>query len=786
MPRWLRTRVPRPAEPATTLSRAKGLALLPLIACFTLGALALLRMPALPDWRWCLPALIPLLLRWRGRAYAAALLLGAVLAAWQVQAVLAQRWPVARINEVIEARGVIISLPQGRADTLGDAATTRTWRFLFAPQNPALPSRIRVSWYRSQARLRGGDCWTFRLRLRPPHGSLNPGGFDYEGWLFRQGIGATASVRSATPCGVAAGYRLLRLRQAIADRIGVWLPDHPGAPLVSVLAIGDTSALDQDDWQDFRLTGTVHLIAISGFHVAVVAGVAFFLLRWLWSLSAWLCLRLPAQRAGLIGSALFALAYALLAGFQPPVERAVLMLLFLLAAGWFGGFAQPARALAAAWAIIVASNPLALLAPGLWLSFGAVAAITYSTAGRLGRQPVWREVLRVQLMLSIVLAPLTLYFFQGTSLLGPVANLIAVPVAGVLTPLVLAALLLAAALPSLGIPMLGLVASMLDRSAHGLAWLAAQLPQAWIATSPAPAVLAVALLGALLLFVPRGVPLRALGALCLAALLLPAAAGPQQDFELSALDVGQGTAVVVRTARHTLLFDAGPAFPGGFDAGRAVVVPYLLAIGVHRLDRLIVSHRDLDHRGGVPAVRALIEVDDEIGALVPEACRAGQSWQWDGVDFEILNGPAPGLSENDGGCVLRIVSAHLSALLPADIEAKGETALLAASAGALHADILLAPHHGSRTSSSPAFIDAVQPGIVIYSAGWHHRFHHPAPDVVTRYATRVPGVRQYATGDSGAVIVRETANGPEVSEWRADGARLWTTPADFFWEPLTP
>lgn len=808
MPRWLPNRVPRPAEPGTPRDpRAPepGARLLPLIAALTGGALALLQLPALPSPVWLLPAVG--LLLWPSRAsprelshwrwYLAAALLGAGLANLSVQRQLEQRWPTARLGELLSLQGTIVSLPQAddaRDEPGGDDATgaprTRTWHFLFEPDDPALPHRIRVGWYRSSAQLLGGDCWRLELALRPPHGGLNPGGFDYEGWLFAQRVGAVATARSGTACGVAHGHWLLRLRQRVAERIEAWLPDHRGLPLVLALAIGDTSRLDDATWQDFRLTGTTHLIAISGFNVAIVAGLAFFVLRWTWALLPRLCLRLPAQQAGLIGSALAALVYALLAGFDPPVERAALMLLFVLAAGWFGGLAQPLRALALAWAVIVIADPLVLTTPGLWLSFGAVASIYYVGSGRLGRLPGWRAALQVQLMLSLMLAPLTLFWFQGTSLVGPLVNLAAVPVAALLTPALLAALLLAALVPALGLPALGFVASLLATCSDGLAWAAAQLPQAWIAASPAPAALLLALLGALLLFAPAGLPLRLLGALGFGALLLPRGGAPDEGgFELAALDVGQGTAVVVRTAHHRLLFDAGPAFPGGFDAGRAVVVPYLLATGARRLDRLIVSHSDLDHRGGVPAVRAAFPIGEELGALAPEPCRAGQAWAWDGVRFEILNGPAPGLSDNDGGCVLKISGARWRALLPADIEAAGEARLLASGAD-LRAEVLLAPHHGSRTSSSPAFIAAVQPSIVIHSAGWHHRFRHPSPEVVARYAGSSPGTSQFSTGDSGALIVIDDdidgdggggGGAPRVRGWREVAGRVWSTPGDRIW-----
>ena len=760
--------------------------LLPAIIAFTVGALAVLQLPTLPDWRWAfgLFALLPLPTTLRLPLLAAAL--GALLTLWRVDSVLAQQWPAARTGELVEITGVIASLPQvSRANEDADSdPDARTWRFRFDPDDPVLPPHIHVSWYRGTETLRGGECWRLQLRMRRPHGSLNPGGFDYEGWLFRQGIGATATVKTGERCGQAPGHVLLRARQALADQFAQWLPEHPGLPLVAALTIGDTSGLADADWQNFRVTGTTHLIAISGFNVAIAAGIAFFLVRWLWSASVRLCLWLPAQRAGLIGSAMAAVVYALLAGFDPPVERAALMLLALLAAGTLGGRTTPGRALALAWAVIVAADPLTLLTPGLWLSFGAVAAIFYATSGRLAPASAWREALRVQWMLSLMLAPLTLFWFQGTSLLGPLVNLVAVPAAAVLTPALLLAIGLAWALPMLGVPALKLVADLLASCDEGLAWLAAQAPLSWIAASPAPAALVLGLLGALLLFAPAGLPLRAFGALCFAALALPVERAPRDGFRLAVLDVGQGLAVVVRTARHTLLFDTGPASPEGFDAGASVVVPYLLHEGVREVDRMIVSHGDLDHRGGAPAVRAALKVDDEWGALATHACVEGESWDWDGVHFEILNGPASAngggkRAENNGGCVLRVESARLRALLPADVEAVTEARLAATYGEDLHSELLVAPHHGSKTSSSAAFLDAVQPALVIHCAGWHHRFGHPAPPVVHRYLER--GATQLDTADSGAITIDDELGRPVVREWRALDGRLWSAPRDHAW-----
>jgi len=718
------------------------------------------------------------------------------------------RWPLADSDHEVVVEGRIASLPEKRLspgekeDSAEEdqaqaqpAAPKHDWRFLFDPHSgdAALPPRIRVSWYRADPDLQGGDCWRFKLRLRAPHGLLNPGGDDYEAWLFDQGIGATATVREASPCQDPSGYWLLRARQSVVNRLEQWLPDNRALGLVAGLAVGDRSLLKEQDWDTFRTTGTSHLMAIAGLHIGMVVAAVFFLLRWLWSAFPALCLRLPAPKAAMLGAVLAAIVYALMSGFEPPAQRALLMLLFGFAALWLDRPALLPRALALAWLLIVAANPLALLSPGLWLSFTAVAAIFYVISGRLGPRRRWRELLLLQLALSLVLLPLTFYFFQGGGWIGPLANLVVVPLFTVLLPALLLSLGLAWIWPALGVPALSLVARGIFEVREALGWAAAHAPDAWIAASPPPALLLLALLGMVLLLAPRGLPLRGFAALCFLPLFLPLDRAPAEGFQLTALDVGQGLAVVVRTSHHTLLFDAGPAFEDISDTGRSVVVPYLLGEGVHELDLMIISHADLDHRGGAPAVRSMLEVNSELGALAATHCRAGQSWNWDGVAFEILSPPADAPPEansaapahtkqerfwrNNGGCVLRISAGGHSALLPADIEAPMEKRLLADIPDKLRADVLLAGHHGSKTSSTQGFVDTVRPKVVIFPSGWHNRFHFPRAPVVERFLAE--GAELHMTGNGGAVSVQVTAAGVgPVHDWRADHPRLWREPAE--------
>lgn len=736
---------------------------------FSAGVLLVHALAALPGWHWLALLSLPALLPWRGRAAWAVFALGALWCVWRAGDDLARRWPLQRHAEEVQLEGHVASLPEP-----GSQAGQRVWRFQFEPADAGFP-RVRVAWYRADATLRAGDCWRLRLRMRSPHGSLNPGGFDYEAWLFRQGIGATATVRGAERCQGRSGPPWLRARQAVLDRYDAWLPGHPGLPLLAALTIGDDSALQSDDWDALRLTGTTHLIAISGFNVAIVAAVAFALARWAWTLWPPLCLRLPAQKAGMAGAALVGLAYALLAGWEPPVQRAALMLLALLAAAWFDRLRDADRVLAAVWLLVLLLDPVAVLSPGLWLSFGAVAAIFYVTQHRLAPAPAWREALRVQWLLSLALVPLSLYFFKGAAWLSPLVNLVAVPVVAVLTPLALLALLTSLAAPALGVPFLGLTASALERLQAGLQWLAAHADQGWIAAGPPPAALLLAVAGLLLVLSPRGLPLRLPGLLCLLPLLWPARTAPERGFELTALDVGQGLSIVVRTAAHTLVYDAGPAYEDGFDAGSAVVAPYLLRGGDRRIDALVISHPDQDHIGGAAALRRLLRIEREIGTEGGAPCRDGQGWEWDGVRFDFLHPDGASWSDNDGSCVLRIQADGQRALLTGDIGLDAERRLLAAHAPGLSAQLLVAPHHGGRDASGEAFVAAVQPQVVIYGAGWRHHFRHPRPEVVERY--RAIGARQYVTGVSGALSLRLVEGHWQVDEYRPRAGRFWNAAA---------
>jgi len=651
-----------------------------------------------------------------------------------------------------------------------------------------VPERVWLGWSRGPdgdallvgpgPELRAGQRWRFVVRLQAPHGTLNPHGFDAELWLFERGIGATGSVRAtaATPAELLderAAHPIERLRQRVRDAIVLRVPDAGAAGVLAALAVGDQAAIERTDWALFRVTGVAHLVAISGLHVTMFAWLAGAVIGRLWRLSGRLLLHLPAPHAARWGGLAAAAGYALLAGWGVPAQRTVWMIAAVVVLRSSGLRWPPLLVLGAAGALISALDPWALLQAGFWLSFAAVGLLMVAApddvvvheapapgaaAGWRGRaQGWWRSAWRTQVVASIGLAPLTLLFFQQVSLVGFLANLLAIPwVTLVVTPLAL-----------LGVvaPPLWLLGGWAVQAMIAVLELLGGVPWAVWTAAAAPAWAAAAgLLGGALLVAPLPRRLRALGLPLLLPLLWPATPRPPEGaFEMVAADVGQGSAVLVRTRQHLLLYDAGPGWSES-DAGERVLLPLLLARGERRIDTLLLSHRDTDHVGGAASLMRHVPTGELLGSLedghplramgVPwRRCDAGAGWTWDGVRFELLH-PTPdeharGGRPNTLSCVLRVVDARGRALLlTGDIEAAQEAALLERRRAQLPAELLLVPHHGSRTSSGEAFIAAVGPQTAVVQAGWRNRFGHPNAAVVARYAAQ--GVTLQRTDRCGA------------------------------------
>ncbi|PKA72038.1 competence protein ComEC [Pseudomonas baetica] len=706
------------------------------------GLLAPVFMPALPPvWLMLLLPVVGLILL-PFRSYPLAFfLLGFTWACASAQWALNDRLPVELDGETRWLEGRVVGLPQNSEGVVRfELADARS-------RHGQLPPLMRLAWYAGPP-VNSGERWRLAVKLKRPSGLLNPDAFDYEAWLLAQRIGATGTIKD--------GQRLSAARWAWRDSIrqrllAVDAQGREGA--LAALVLGDGSGLSREDWQILQDTGTVHLLVISGQHVGMLAAVMYLLvaglaryglwpLRWPWL--PWAC--------GLAFAA--ALGYGLLAGFDVPVRRACVMVGLVLL--WRLRF----RHLGAWWPLLLAFNgvllldPLASLRPGFWLSFAAVAVLIFTFGGRLGAWRWWQTWTRAQWLIAIGLCPLLMALNLPISLSGPLANLLAVPWVSlvVLPPALLGTLLLP--VPYVGEGLLWLAGGLIDGLFQGLAVIAGHWP-AWIAPSIPVWALVIASLGAVLLLLPRGVPLRPLGW----PLLLILVVAPQTQLEegladIWQFDVGQGLAILIRTRHHTLLYDAGPRF-GDFDLGERVVLPALRKLNIEKLDLMLLSHADADHAGGALAVARALKVGQVISGDPPglpaelnaEICASGHRWQWDGVSFQLWQW-SDAHDSNQRSCVLQIDANGERLLLTGDIDTHAERLFLE-SPLAVATQWLQAPHHGSRSSSSMALLKALKPAAVLISRGHGNSFGHPHPTVVARY--RKQGLRIYDSAEHGAI-----------------------------------
>ena len=754
---------------------------------FLCGILLIQQMPALPSLWWGLllvPAVV--LTRYQPRLVPLVFFLaGALWLTLRAGLLLNEALDPALEGQDIDVSGWVADIPQ---------PTERGARFVFDVQSArlagtpiTLPPHVGLSVYGTGMHPHAGEQWALRVRLKRPHSFQNPGGFDNEAHLFQRRLRATGYVRTeATPRQLIAEappwrYRLAAYREALGTRIAAVLSGHPMTGLVTALANGDERAVDGAQWQVLRRTGTAHLVAISGMQVSLVAGVVFFLARWLWSRPGYTVLRLPAPQAGAMAAVVAGFGYVALAGFSIPTQRALIMLIVILAGTLIRRRVAPSNSLAAALFLVLLADPLSVMASGFWLSFLAVAAILYVAQGSKSLIPVsrWREWGRIQWAVTLGLAPVLLALFQQASLSSPLANLVAIPVIDlIVVPLTLVGVLALAVSPHLLAPWLFQAAA---GTLAGL-WLGleklAELPHSvWAQHAPLPWTLAAATVGVLLLLAPRGWPGRWLGVVWLLPLFLtrppPLAMGV---VEFALLDVGQGLAAVVRTRHHTLVYDTGPWFSPQFDAGRAVVVPYLRQRGVGVVDTLVVSHGDNDHIGGAASLREELPVGRVLTSVPQrlvgaEACTAPKTWTWDGVQFTLIHPPDLGLEHNNSSCVLHIQGPYGSLLLTGDIERGAEAMLVANHPDALRSDVLVAPHHGSKTSSTTEFLARVQPQIVLFPVGYRNRYHHPHPTVLARYKPLTGQL--YDSARHGAVEIHFGPDGRTVSTYRQEHRRYW-------------
>ena len=674
--------------------------------------------------------------------------------------------------------GQVVSLVQLKKDSI---------RFVFRPDDPDLPTRISVTWYEGFLKVQPGERWRLELRLKRPRGSANFDGFDYEAWALRQRLGATAYVRNnpenlrLIPAG--SDRPILLLRSRLQKRIANVLSDHPMQGFIAGLSIGVRDAVTPEQWRVLTATGTNHLMAISGLHIGLVAGLIFTLTRFVWAL-LFPFSRLSPTRGAICFSFMTGLTYALLAGFSIPTRRALLMLSVVLGAGWFRRRIAPTHSLGLAVIGVLVIDPLAVLSSGFWLSFGAVAFICWSFLGRekanrANDGPVVRLV-SIQWAVFVGLLPLTLLLYRRVSLAAPLVNLILVPLFGVLViPLCLLGILLLELWPSVGAWLVTLCADLLSVVWFGMEFVAGVSSLLVVSHSLPFIVIVTTLLGVVLVLLPTAWPGKWLGLVLMMPMWVYQPIRPQTgEFELTVLDVGQGLSVVVMTAEHTLVYDTGNAYPSGNNAGERLILPFLQSRGVKHIDLLVLSHGDRDHTGGaqslmddLPVNLLLLGNDDRLTDRFAggEPCVAGQTWRWSEVQIEVIH-PAikSDMTANNGSCVIKITSSWGSALLPGDIEAAAEVSMLSQN---LSSDVVLAPHHGSDTSSRLSWVRATGAEIVVFSAPYDNHWGFPKTGAFGRW--RSIGATSYCTGTSGALRVSFGSSARKVQEWRRFSRRFW-------------
>ena len=689
------------------------------------------------------------------------------------------------------------------------------------------PTRVSLGWYSGWNKsatiptIQPGQRWKLPVRLKRPHGSMNPHGFDFERWMFAQDLGANGSVKSNTK-GLYLSWRPQLLddfvpsfnafvelsRWHLRQKILEALPEGRYAGVLAALVMGDQNAIDQKDWRVFNATGIGHLISISGLHVTMLAGFGSMVAAWLWRRRSWplIC---PVQKVAALGGLIVALVYTWLAGYQIPAQRTTYMVGVVAVAVWTG---RTTRAFDIWWwalFLVMVQDPWAPYTPGFWLSFGAVAAILYAMPGapflsEYGhfQKPTWqeslREAVRVQAVVTIALLPLTFYWFAQASVVSPLANAVAIPVISyVVTPLAM----LGSIAPSwAGVALLWLAHLAME----GVAWCLDPMANwSWSVVyqaQPSFWAMVLALIGLVWVIRPGEIVQswrsRLCGLAACAGLFIPQTSGLDQgDYRMVVFDIGQGTAVLIETKNHRLLYDTGPKLSKLSDAGERSIVPYLRAEGISHINRLAISHKDTDHVGGALSVMRTIRIDDVLGTLpanhflVREAkvlgipalpCQALQEWQWDGVHFKVWHPDSETTFDpiyhqgkpNASSCVIEVHNKRHSVWLTGDVEIGGEALIADKYARDEQQQlILLVPHHGSATSSSEIFLDTLRPTWALVQAGYKNRYKHPVGRVVERYdARKIPLLQTVHTG---AQIWESRAGQMSYRFWREVQKRFW-------------
>ncbi|XZG71176.1 DNA internalization-related competence protein ComEC/Rec2 [Chitinibacteraceae bacterium HSL-7] len=721
------------------------------LLAFALAACSAWWWPALPPAGILAASAITLMLLslWQRRVWpATAFVAGILLVALTAQAQMGRWWPASRDGETLVATGRICSLVSQDEFSI---------RFEFCATDSGL--RIDTRWYRApQIAVRPGERWQLTLRMRAPHGQVNPAGFDRVRWMLQRGLAASATVRSGVRESGPEPWSVLALRSALSQRIHAASANTSGAALVAALTVGDQSRLSREQWQYFSRTGTTHLMSISGLHITLIAGWLAGATLIIWRRIPRLSHQLHARRAALLAGLGGAAIYSILAGSAIPTQRAVLMVGVAAFALWSGRPQQGWRIWLYALLAVLILTPTAPLSAGFWLSFALVGALLLAHHGRLRPLPAWQAALHGQGVATVASLPLLLVFFASLPSYSAVANAFAIP----WFTLVVIPLSIAGCLDPSGV-ILNLASQCASIGTTVIAWIATWpvATQTWIA--PLPWLLLATCVGVLPLLLPFNWKARVAG-ITLALMCWPE--NERYDLKMTILDVDQGLAILVQADGHALLFDTGTA-----AMAKQQTAP-MLALANHQPGALLLSHDDADHAGGRDIVADAHPFAARLG-FDGQPCARGQHWRWGKAAFEVIWPPAGIRNDHNGGsCVLQITVNGIRLLLPADITTREELALL--KGGLAAQTLVVAAHHGSRTSSHPAFVAATRPRWVVFSSGWHSRFGHPHPRVVTRWQNA--GTKTISTATAGAVTVLIEGTTVRLRRERTFAPRLWLTP----------
>ena len=683
-------------------------------------------------------------------------------------------------NTPVLVQGEIVSLPE--KDALHSSFLLSLSKL---NQHIVANKIVKLSWYGYVPNLQVGDHWQLQVKLKRIHGLANPGGFDYQAYALQNNIHASGYVRNSQQNRLQGSnwyqHSVDRLREKLAKTIEVHLAASPYMGMIQALVIGDKSAINSQQWLVLQRTGTNHLMVIAGLHIGMLSGLLFLLTRFLWSRSRYLLLHLAAKQAAAIAAIATALSYSALAGFSIPTVRASIMVLVFMVTIVSKRYLSLGTGLAYAVILVLILFPLASLSVGFWLSFAAVSIIFYGMSARIHAHSLWWRWGRLQFVVSLGLIPFTLLLFQNASFISPLANAIVIPMVGFLVvPISLLASIIVWFWPLAGGFLYHVAAWILNVVWHILASLAVHPLFSWQHAIYSWWILIAAFIGVFILLAPRGLPAKYCGALCFLPLFFyqPASLA-MGTARFTLLDVGQGLASVVQTTHHALVFDTGAKFGPNFDMGQAVVVPFLRSQGIQALDMMVISHGDNDHIGGAQSVLNALPVK-EIRTSVPkrftrpaDLCLAGQHWQWDGVQFRFLYPDRAHLGlDNNSSCVLLVSAGNKHLLLTGDIEKPAELYLDQQDHNDLLANVIVAPHHGSKTSSTTEFLHAVAPQWVLYSVGYLNRYHFPSQVVMQRYTKM--GIHDERTDSAGAISLMLAQNTPiKPISYRVSSVRFW-------------